>query len=211
MRLVLASTSPRRRQLLSLLKIPFDIRASLCEESIPPQRSAGDLVAAFAAAKAESVAAQEPQSLILASDTLIEWEGVSLGKPRDLAEARSMLKDLAGHGHVVKTAVTAICRATGFHAADVATARVWMKPFDERIHERYLATGDSLGKAGSYSIQGPGAELIERLEGDFTTVVGFPLRMVARLLEQGGMPVPVDVDSLYKRKPYGTWSRFSSD
>ncbi len=174
-------------------------------------RSAGDLVADFARAKAESVAAQEPRALVLASDTLIDCDGIALGKPRDLAEARSMLKRLAGRAHLVKTAVTAVCRAVGFQATQISTARVWMNPFDERLHERYLATEDSLGKAGAYSIQGPGAELIERLEGDFTTVVGFPLRVVARLLEQGGMPVPVDVDSLYKSKPYGTWSRFSAD
>jgi septum formation protein len=83
-----------------------------------------------------------------------------------------------------------------------------MKPFDVNAHERYLATHDSLGKAGAYSIQGPGADLIERLEGDFTAVVGFPLRVVAGLLAQGGMSVPVDVESLYARRPYGNWSRF---
>ena len=211
MRLVLASTSPRRRELLSLLTIPFDVRAPQCEEVLLPRRSAGDLVADFARAKAESVAAQEPQALVLASDTLIDLDGIALGKPRDLAEARSMLKRLAGRAHLVKTAVTAVCRESGFHATEISTARVWMNPFDERRHQRYLATEDSLGKAGGYSIQGPGAELIERLEGDFTTVVGFPLRVVARLLGQGGMPVPVDVDSLYKNTPYGTWSRFSAD
>jgi septum formation protein len=211
MRLVLASTSPRRRELLSLLNIPFDVRAPQCEEVLLSHRSAGDLVADFSRAKAESVAAQEPHALVLASDTLIDCDGIALGKPRDLAEARSMLKRLAGRAHLVKTAVTAVCRAFGFRATQISTARVWMNPFDERLHERYLATEDSLGKAGAYSIQGPGAELIERLEGDFTTVVGFPLRVVARLLDQGGMPVPVDVDSLYKSKPYGTWSRFSAD
>jgi septum formation protein len=211
MRLVLASTSPRRRELLSLLKIPFNVRAPLCEEVMPPQGSAGDLVAEFATAKAKSVAAQEPHSLILASDTLIDCDGVALGKPRGLAEARSMLKDLAGRAHLVKTAVAGLCLDRSFFAMEISTALVWMKPFDERIHERYLTTEDSLGKAGAYSIQGPGAELVERLEGDFTTVVGFPLRVVARLMEQGGLPVPVDIDILYKSRSYGTWSRFSTD
>ncbi|HET7909081.1 MAG TPA: nucleoside triphosphate pyrophosphatase [Nitrospira sp.] len=211
MRLVLASTSPRRRELLSLLKIPFEVRSPLCEEVVSPLRTAADLVAEFSAAKAESIAAHEPHALVLASDTLIDCDGVPLGKPQDLAEARSMLKDLAGRAHLVKTAVTAVCLDHGFHATEISTARVWMKPFDARRHRRYVATEDSLGKAGAYSIQGPGAELIERLEGDFTTVVGFPLRVVAQLLGQGGMPVPVDVDALYKTKPYGTWSRFSAD
>lgn len=208
MRLVLASTSPRRRELLALLNLPFEVRAPLCEEVMAPMRSANDLVADFAKAKADSVAAQEPDALVLASDTLIECDEAPLGKPRDLSEARSMLRHLAGRVHLVKTAVTAVCRARHFETTELSTARVWMKPFDPAAHERYLATADSLGKAGAYSIQGPGAELIERLEGDFTTVVGFPLRVVAGLLIQGGITVPVDVESVYGKKPYGNWSRF---
>lgn len=209
MRVILASTSPRRRELLALLHIPFEVRPPGCEELMVPHRSAGDLVADFARAKADSVAVRDPEAMVLASDTLIDADEVALGKPRDLAEARTMLRHLAGRDHFVKTAVTAACRARHFEATEVSTARVWMKPFDVNVHEGYLATQDSLGKAGAYSIQGPGAELIERLEGDFTTVVGFPLRVVARLLAQGGITVPVDVESLYLRKPYGNWTRFA--
>ena len=119
-----------------------------------------------------------------------------------------MLRRLAGREHLVRTAVTAACRGRRFEGTEVSIARVWMKPFDLHAHERYLTTGDSLGKAGAYSIQGPGAELIERLEGDFTTVVGFPLRVVARLLAAGGVMVPIDVESLYRKKPYGNWACF---
>jgi septum formation protein len=209
MRLVLASTSPRRRELLALLNVHFEVRPPLCDELIVPQRSAGDLAAEFSRAKADAVADQHREALVLASDTLIEADGTPLGKPRDLAEARAMLRQLAGRAHVVRTAVTAVCRNRQFESTDMSTARVWMKPFDASAHERYLATGDSLGKAGAYSIQGPGADLIERLEGDFTAVVGFPLRVVARLLVQGGVMVPVDVESVYVRKPYDNWSRFS--
>jgi septum formation protein len=208
MRLVLASTSPRRRELLALLEVPFEVRPPLCDEMILPQRSAGDLAAHFSKTKAEGVANEDPQALVLSSDTLIECDDRPYGKPRDLAEASAMLRQLAGRAHVVKTAVTAVCRDRRFETTETSTARVWMKPFDTHTHERYLATGDSLGKAGAYSIQGPGAELIERLEGDFTTVVGFPLRVVVRLLAQGGITVPVDVESLYVRKPYENWPRF---
>jgi septum formation protein len=119
-----------------------------------------------------------------------------------------MLQQLSGRVHEVKTAVTAVCQDRRFERTEVATARVRMKPLDLHALEHYLTTGDSLGKAGAYSIQGPGAELIERLEGDFTTVVGFPLRVVAQLLMQGGVTIPVDVDSLYARRPYDNWSRF---
>ena len=209
MRLVLASTSPRRRELLALLDIPFEVRPPLYEEVMAPDRSAGELVADFSGGKALSVAEHEPDALVLASDTLIEFDDMPLGKPHDLAHARSMLRQLAGRVHVVKTAVTAVCRVRGFATTELSSARVWMKPFDPHVHERYLATKDSLGKAGAYSIQGLGADLIEGLEGDFTAVVGFPLRVVAGLLTQGGMTIPFDVESLYVRRPYGNWSRFS--
>jgi septum formation protein len=209
MRLVLASTSPRRRELLALLNVHFEVRPPLYDELIVPQRAAGDLAADFSKAKADAVAGQDPEALVVASDTLIECDGMPLGKPRDLEEARAMLRQLAGRAHVVTTAVTAACRNRHFERTELSTAHVWMKPFDAYAHERYLATGDSLGKAGAYSIQGPGADLIERLDGDFTAVVGFPLRAVARLLLEGGMTVPVDVESVYLNKPYDNWARFS--
>jgi septum formation protein len=180
----------------------------MCDEVMVPHRSAADLVVDFARAKANSVGQHEGDALVLASDTLIEADDVALGKPRDLEEARSMLRHLSGQDHLVKTAVTAACPARDFERTEISTARVRMKPFDADAHERYLATGDSLGKAGAYSIQGPGAELIERLVGDFTTVVGFPLRVVSRLLAQAGMTVPVDIESIYQEKPYGNWTRF---
>jgi septum formation protein len=206
MRIVLASTSPRRRDLLALLGIAFEVRDPVCEERIVPDRSAADLVAQFAQDKADSVAQHDKDALILASDTLIELDGAVLGKPGNLSDARSLLRQLAGRDHCVKTAVTVMCRARQLDITHVSTARVSMKRYDVAAHERYLASGDSLGKAGGYSIQGPGVELVERLDGDFTTVVGFPLRLVARLLQKGGVTVSVDLDALYRTKPYGNWA-----
>ena len=208
MRLVLASTSPRRRELLSLLGIPFEVRNPICVERLVPGRSADDLAAHFAQSKADSVAQQDPDALVLASDTLIQLDGEVLGKPGDVAEARAMLRQMAGREHRVQTAVSLACLARRIEITQVSVASVRMKSFDAEAHERYLATLDSLGKAGAYSIQGPGAELVERLEGDFTTVVGFPLRLVVRLLAQAGVTVSVDVEELYVRKPYGNWARF---
>ena len=208
MRIVLASTSPRRRDLLALLGIAFEVRAPSYEERIVSGRSAADLVVQFARSKAGTVARQDEDALVLASDTLIELDEAVLGKPGDQAEAGSMLRRLAGREHIVKTAVTVACHGQQLESTQVATARVWMKPYEAEIHECYLASGDSLGKAGGYTIQGPGADLIERLDGDFTTVVGFPLRLVARLLKEAGVRVPVDVDELYRTKPYGNWTRF---
>lgn len=168
------------------------------------------MAAHFASGKAHSVAGHHPEAVILGSDTLIDLSGEVLGKPADLADARSMLRRMAGRDHLVHTAVTLFWPARLIETTQLSTARVRMKDYVAEEHERYLVTGDSIGKAGAYSIQGPGAELVERIEGDFLTVVGFPLRIVAKLLTQVGIIVPVDVETLYAARPYGNWSRFSS-
>ena len=208
MRLVLASTSPRRRELLALLGIPFEVRNPFFEEHIIPGQPAEDLVASFARGKANSAARTDPEALVLGSDTVIELGSDVLGKPADLAEARTMLVRMAGRSHQVHTAISLLCLARHIDITQVSTATVRMKPIDAAAHERYLATGDSLGKAGGYSIQGAGSELIEDLHGDFPTVVGLPLRLLSTLLTKAGIPVPVDIEQLYRNKPYGNWARY---
>ena len=172
-------------------------------------RPAIEQVQSFAQGKALSVARQEPEAIVLGSDTVIEVDHDMLGKPADLAEARAMLRRLAGRDHYVRTAVALVCSARAIDVVALSTAVVRMKPFDERRHERYLATGESFGKAGAYSIQGEGGDLIDSIDGDFSTVVGLPLRLVAQLLMQAGVRVPVDLDKLYIVKPYANWARFS--
>jgi len=174
-----------------------------------PDRTVIEQAQSFAQGKAQAVARQEPEAIVLGSDTVVELDHDMLGKPADLAEARAMLRRLAGRDHHVHTAVSLVCLARGVDVVALSTAVVRMKLFDERLHEAYLATGESLGKAGAYSIQGKGGELIDSIGGDFPTVVGLPLRMVARLLAQAGVRVPVDLDELYAVKPYANWARFS--
>jgi len=209
MPLILASTSPRRRELLALLGIPFDVKSPSFEEQLVVDRPAIEQVQSFAQGKARSVARQEPEAIVLGSDTVIELNHHVLGKPADLAEARAMLWRLAGRDHHVLTAVALVCSARAIDTVALSTSVVRMKPFDERVHERYLATGECLGKAGAYSIQGEGGDLIDSVKGDFPTVVGLPLRLVSQLLIQVGVRVPVDLDELYAIKPYANWARFS--
>ena len=209
MPLILASTSPRRRELLALLGVPFDVKIPSFEERLVADRPAIEQAQSFAQGKAQSVAKQELEAIVLGSDTLIEVDHDVLGKPADLAEARAMLRRLAGRAHHVHTAVALVCSARAIDTVALSTAVVWMKPFDERRHERYLATGESLGKAGAYSIQGEGGNLVDSIDGDFSTVVGLPLRLVAQLLMQAGVSAPVDLDDLYAIKPYANWTRFS--
>jgi septum formation protein len=147
---------------------------------------------------------------VLGSDTVIELDGRLLGKPLDLGEARSMLTRLAGRPHRVHTAVALCSQVRGIEYVDVATSTVQMKAHVDEAIERYLATQESIGKAGAYSIQGMGGDLVERIDGDYTTVVGLPVKMVARLLQSAGYPVPQDVETLYQLKPYPNWSRFAA-
>ena len=209
MTLILASTSPRRRELLALLGIPFDVKVPSFEERLVVDCSAIEQVQSFAQGKAQSVARQEPAAIVLGSDTVIELNHHVLGKPDDLSEARAMLRRLAGRDHYVRTAVALVCSARAIDVVALSTAVVRMKPFDERRHERYLGTRESLGKAGAYSIQGEGGDLVDSIDGDFPTVVGLPLRLIAQLFMQAGVSVPVDLDELYAIKPYANWARFS--
>jgi septum formation protein len=209
MPLILASTSPRRHELLALLGIPFTIKHPSFEERLEVGRPVIEQVQAFARGKAQSVAKEEPEAIVLGSDTVIELDNDVIGKPADLKEARAMLRRLAGRDHRVHTAVALVCSAREVDHLAHSTALVWMKPFDERVHDQYLATEESLGKAGAYSIQGEGDGLIDSIHGDFTTVVGLPLRLVAQLLTQVGVRVPVDLDELYAVKPYANWVHFS--
>ena len=210
MTLILASTSPRRRELLALLGIPFDVKVPSFEERLVVDCPAIEQVQSFAQGKAQSVARQEPAAIVLGSDTVIELNHHVLGKPDDLAEARAMLRRLAGRDHYVRTAVALVCSTRAIDVVALSTAVVRMKPFDERRHERYLGTRESLGKAGAYSIQGEGGDLVDSIDGDFPTVVGLPLRLIAQLFMQAGVSVPVDLDELYAIKPYANWARFSA-
>lgn len=208
MSLILASTSPRRRELLALLGIPFEVKGPSFEERLVTDRPAIEQVELFAQGKARSVAWKEQDAIVLGCDTVIELDRDVFGKPADLPEARAMLRRLAARDHYVHTAVALVCPNLEAEIIALSTAVVRMKPFDERAHERYLETKESLGKAGAYSIQGEGGDLVDSIQGDFPTIVGLPLRLVAQLLGQCGVKVPVDLDELYACKPYANWDRF---
>ncbi len=208
MQLVLASSSPRRQELLALLGLTFEI----CPSNFHEQPTAGliplEQVRHFALAKARSVSRERSHDLVLGSDTVIELDGELLGKPRDLTEARTMLARLAGRAHVVHTSVALCHQKHGIDTVEIATTTVQMKAAEGQLYEHYLAAGESLDKAGAYAIQGLGGDLVAGIDGDYTTVVGLPLRLVARLLSSVGYPISINVEELYRRKPYANWNRF---
>lgn len=209
MQLILASSSPRRQELLALLGLSFHVIPPNVHEQPMPESAPIQQVRRFALEKARAVAAQLSDGLVLGSDTVIDLDGQLLGKPVDLHDARTMLARLAGRSHHVHTAV-ALCspeREKEFVESD--TAKVEMKPDRENLYTQYLTSQESLGKAGAYAIQGLGGDLVDRVDGDYTTVVGLPIKLVARLLGLAGYPVPVHVEELYQRRSYANWNRFA--
>jgi len=208
MHILLASTSPRRRELLSLLGVSFSIVPPTDEELLSPHLSPSEQTRQLARDKAQSLANQHPQDLVIGSDTVIEIEGKLLGKPENMQEAETMLLHLRGQCHQVHTGVAIIQQATHVSIDFVETAKVWIHPFDETTLQSYLATEESLGKAGAYSIQGKGAQLIEKIEGDYPTIVGLPLWQTAKVLEEQGVVLPNPVEEIYQLKPYANWMDF---
>ena len=208
-RLILASTSPRRKDLLALLGFPFHVVPPTADEHALPDETPANHVGRLALVKARSVAHHHPTSLVIGSDTVIDLDGEILGKPADLQEARLMLTRLRGRSHIVHSGVALVREARGIESVAVESVTVWIKHFSDQTLEAYLHTQDSLGKAGAYSIQGKGAHLIEKIEGDYPAVVGLPLRLTAKFLEEAGITIPIRIYNLYQTRPYNNWKDFS--
>jgi septum formation protein len=208
MRLILASTSPRRREILALLGLPFEVIQPAFEEAISSQRSIEEEVIEFAAGKAESVARQNPQAIVVGSDTMISLDGAKNGKPRDLSDARAMLCKLAGRTHLIYTSVAIIDGLGGAGLKVIEKVTVKMRGFSEAEVEDYLACGESLDKAGAYSLQGEGRQLIASIDGDYLAAVGLPLKAIAEYLKDRGIALPLNVDGLYANKSFLNWQSF---
>ena len=190
MALVLASASPRRRELLQNAGIPFIIQASkipeLPREGEAPQACAERL----AREKALDVFRQRPQDFVLGADTIVIVGGQILGKPRDAADAARMLRLLSGRTHQVTTGVCLIGPdrkgRSSLQETRSETTRVTMSKLMDDDIESYVATGEPLDKAGAYAIQGIASRWISRIEGDYFNVVGLPVSLVYRMLQENG-------------------------
>ena len=184
--IVLASGSPRRKQLLEMLRIPFRvIRPDVDEHVLPGERPDG-YVTRLSRAKAQAVLPLAPGDVVLAADTTVVLGGKIFEKPTSPAHAVEMLEQLQGKTHEVLTAVAVAENGRLEQALDVS--RVTFRPNTRGVLEEYVATGEPLDKAGAYAIQGLGAPLIERVEGDFFGVMGLPLRLALDLLARFGRP-----------------------
>ncbi len=182
--LVLASASPRRRELLSMTGIPFVIDAPEVDEScdLPPREAVMEL----SRRKALAGAALHPGKIILAADTLVAVDNTALGKPQDEEDAFRMLRMLSGRWHQVYTGVSVVDGQGHIHTAADGTDVHFCDMSDEDIH-RYIATGEPMDKAGAYGVQGAAGLWIDQLKGSHTNVIGLPLSLTRELLEKCGL------------------------
>ncbi len=181
MKLYLASTSPRRRELLQQLEIPFEIITPRFEEA-PTDLSPEQEARLFAQKKAESVAAACPGSFIIASDTIVAFNQAKLGKPRDAEHARAMLSTLSGQTHSIFTAVVLLNTRDNTAQSHVEQAKVTFRTLSTEEIDTYVASGEPLDKAGAYAIQGGAKEFAVAIEGELNSIIGLPLNILREWL-----------------------------
>ena len=184
--LILASTSPRRQELLGFYSIPFEVIPSGAEEDA--SGSGQEQVRQLARRKCEDVAARYPDRMVLAADTLVCVDDAVLGKPADAEDALRMLKLLSGREHQVHTGVCLYC-PDGRYMEQVATTSVTFLPVGEELLRRYIATGEPMDKAGAYAIQGRAGALIASITGSPTNVIGLPLEVLTEIFQQLELPL----------------------
>ena len=187
---VLASASPRRADLLRLAGLVFRVIPTEVDETPLPGEDPGDLAGRLAAEKAAAVgpAAAGPEAIVLAADTVVALDAEILGKPRDLEDARRMLRRLAGRTHEVITGIALRLLPEGSLACDRSRSRVTFAPMDEHEISWYAKSGEGMDKAGAYALQGKGALFVRSIEGSYTNVIGLPLEILYPMLRRHGLP-----------------------
>ena len=181
MQLILASQSPRRKELLGLFGLPFVIRVADIDETMNPEMSAADEVARVSRTKALAVP-REGDDVVVAADTIVVCGGQVLGKPKDEADAYRMLRLLSGRDHQVMTGMTVLRGETALTVTEITD--IHFRQLSDREILRYIATGEPMDKAGSYGIQGGAALFAEKMSGDYYNVMGLPVCRLGQLLKQ---------------------------
>jgi septum formation protein len=193
--LILASASPRRRELLARLGVAVKVVHPDVPEALARGESPRTHVCRLALMKARAVASAHPHHAVLAADTVVVRGDHVLGKPRDRADAVAMLRELAGVTHEVLTAVALTWQ--GRETVHLEAAEVTFAPYDQALCNWYIATGEGDDKAGAYAVQGRGAILVERVVGNVQAVVGLPLAPLPRLFASVGLRLEAEGDRMY--------------
>lgn len=184
--LILASSSPRRQELLREAGIAFEVHPAHIYEAQHPGEPALDYACRLAREKAEAVAQRFPQRTVLGADTIVIVDQEVLGKPHDMADATRMLRLLSGRGHSVTTAVCLISPSGDIETRS-STTQVYFRSLAEPEIQQYVAGGEPMDKAGAYAIQGGAALWTDRIEGEYSNVVGLPLSLVTEMLRKNGL------------------------
>ena len=182
--LVLASSSPRRAEMLRKLGIRFQVRTVPVEEIVEAGEKAADAAVRLAGAKAQAAMCGRDEELVVGADTVVVVDGEILGKPSSPGEAQAMLKKLSGRDHEVLTGLALIRCRDGTVFSGVDRTRVSFRSLSQEDIEALVSSGEALDKAGAYGIQGLAALVVERIEGDYNNVVGLPLGLLRRLLHE---------------------------
>ena len=190
--IILASASPRRKELLEKLDLDFSVCPADIDESLLPDEDAAMYPLRTAVQKAMAVAKTTEDALVIAADTVVAVDDDILGKPRDEAEAKAMLQRLSGREHIVITGIGVVDTASGRTLSATEQTIVYFHPLRDEEIDAYIATGECMDKAGSYGIQGKGSLLVRKIDGDYFNVMGLPLSRLYRLL------LNIDADILKK-------------
>ena len=184
--LILASASPRRQELLREAGIEIEIHPAHIDEDQRPGEAPQDYALRLAREKAQAIARRFPNRSVLGADTIVVIEGEVLGKPSDAEDAARMLRRLSGRAHAVTTAVSLVLPDSRTETRS-STTKVFFRSLREDEIQRYVATGEPMDKAGAYAIQGGAAQFADRIEGDYSNVVGLPIPLVLELLRESGL------------------------
>lgn len=182
--IVLASTSPQRRDLLGQLNIPFSIHPSHYEEVMTDDLLPDQLVVKLSLGKALDVAKSCPNSIIIGADTIVYFQGKNIGKPKDNNDARRILTAFNGQEHEVWTGYTIIDTDTNKTISTAVVTKVLFKKLSPEQIDAYIKTGDPIGKAGAYGIQSVGGDLVASINGEFANVIGLPIESLRQTLKQ---------------------------
>jgi septum formation protein len=184
-RLILASASPRRRQLLAQLGLPFEVVVADVTEHEDPATDPRVMVAHNAALKADWVAVRHPDAVVLGADTTVFLDGSAINKPRDLDEARCMLRRLSGREHTVYTGLAVRRISAGLRIDEGVSSQVVFKPFGEAVIEEYVRLVNTLDKAGAYSVQDHTDMIVAGFRGSFSNIMGLPMEATKQILTHG--------------------------
>ena len=185
--IILASKSPRRKQLLSMMGLDFTVQTADIDETMDQSQTPAHEVAAVSARKAEKIAREHPDDIIVSADTIVVIDGKILGKPKSAADAADMLRLLSGRTHTVYTGLTVY--ANGESKTQVVGTEVTFRALSDAEIRAYIHTGEPMDKAGSYGIQGYGSMFVSHLNGDYFCVMGLPVCTLGEMLREAGVEI----------------------